>query len=95
MQEGACMDKPITDTHAASDLPARKITRQAAAAHTSLSLRYLDQLTANGILPFFRIGKSIRYDIDELDAALRERFHVQPKAKKPASTGTRAPSTTA
>jgi hypothetical protein len=55
----------------------------------------LDQLTANGILPFFRIGKSIRYDIDELNAALRERFHVQPKAKKPASTGTRAPSTTA
>jgi hypothetical protein len=73
---------------AASSIPARKITRQAAAAHTSLSLRYLDQLTANGFIPYYKIGKSIRYDIGELDAALRERFHVQPKARKPASTGT-------
>ena len=84
------MDTLRTDTHAASSLPAQKITRQAAAAHTSLSLRYLDQLTANGFIPYYKIGKSIRYDIGELDAALRERFHVQPKVRKPATTGTSA-----
>lgn len=76
-------------------IPTHKITRREAATHTALSLRYIDELTRNGTLPHFKIGKSIRYDIDELDAALRERFHVKSKAKKNASTGTRAPSSAA
>jgi excisionase family DNA binding protein len=76
------MNLDTTSPIAASSLPARKITRNEAAAHTSLSLRYLDQLTANGILPFYKIGKSIRYDIVELDAALRERFHVKAKTRR-------------
>jgi excisionase family DNA binding protein len=73
----------------ASSLPAAKKTRHEIAAHCGLSLRYIDELTRNGILPYFKIGKSIRYDLDEVEAALRERFHVQPKARKQACTGTR------
>jgi excisionase family DNA binding protein len=76
---------------AASSIPARKITRKELAAHCGLSLRTIDELTRNGLLPFFKIGKSIRYDLPEVEAALRERYHVKPKARKPASTGTRAP----
>jgi excisionase family DNA binding protein len=79
----------------ASSFPAAKKTRHEIATHTALSLRYIDELTHNGTLPYFKIGKSIRYDLTEVEAALRERFHVQPKARKPRSTGTRAPSSAA
>jgi hypothetical protein len=80
---------------AASSLPAGKITRKQLAVHCGLSLRYIDELTRNGVLPFFKIGKSIRYELPEVEAAFRERFHVQPKARKPRSTGTRATSSAA
>jgi excisionase family DNA binding protein len=76
----------------ASSLPAGKKTRHEIAAHCGLSLRYIDELTRNGVLPHFKIGKSIRFDLAECEAALRERFHMKSKAKKNASTGTRAPS---
>jgi len=83
------MDTLLTDTPATSSLPAAKKTRHEIATHTALSLRYIDELTHNGTLPYFKIGKSIRYDPAEVEAALRERFHVNAKARK---TGTRAPS---
>lgn len=59
-----------------------KLTRQQLAAHLALSLRYVDELTRCGKLPFFRIGKSIRYDVAEVEAALRSRFLVRAKASK-------------
>ncbi len=71
------------------DAPARsskglsgKITRSELATHCRLSLRTIDELTRNGVLPHFKIGKAVRYDLDEVEAAMRQRFHVQPKAKK-------------
>jgi excisionase family DNA binding protein len=76
----------------ASSLPAGKITRKQLAIHCGLSLRYIDELTRNGSLPYFKIGKSIRYDLAEVEAALRDRFHVQPKARKVANKGTRSQS---
>jgi len=79
----------------ASSLPAAKKNRKETAAYCGLSLRTIDKLTGNGVLPHFKIGKSIRYDLPEVEAALRERYHVKPKARKPASTGTRAPSSAA
>ncbi len=72
----------------ASGLPAAKKTRHEIAAHCGLSLRYIDELTRNGVLPHFKIGKSIRFDLLECEAALRERFHVQTKARKPVNNGT-------
>lgn len=86
------MDTTQTEPATASSLPAAKKTRHEIAAHMALSLRYIDELTHNGILPYFKIGKSIRYDPAEVEAALRERFHVQAKAKKAVGLGFRATS---
>jgi predicted DNA-binding transcriptional regulator AlpA len=60
----------------------RLLTRAGLAAHTSLSQRYVDTLTKNGTLPYFKIGKSIRYIQSEIDQALRERFHIRAKARR-------------
>ena len=88
MWEGCCMEPPTPASTTASSLPARKINRQELAAYYGLSLRYIDELTRNGLLPFFKIGKAVRYDLMEVEAALRERFHVQPKAKKSSANRT-------
>ncbi len=70
------------DDHTTTPPPAApKLTRHQLAAHLALSLRYVDELTRHGKLPFFKIGKSIRYDLAEVEAALRERFHVRAKAR--------------
>lgn len=61
-----------------------KLTRHQLAAHLALSLRYVDELTRCGKLPFFRIGKSILYDVAEVETVLRDRFLVRAKASKPA-----------
>ena len=67
----------------ASDILARK-TRHEVSAYCRLSLRTIDELTRNGVLPHFKIGKAVRYDLAEVEAAMRERFHVKAKAKKAA-----------
>lgn len=81
-------EPPLT----ASPVTGRKITRHELAAHLGFSLRYIDELTHDGALPFYKIGKSVRYDLAEVEAALRERFHVQAKARKQNTKGTRAQS---
>lgn len=64
----------------ASSLPARKITRKQLAAHCGLCVSRIDQLTRAGVLGHYRIGKSVRYDLAEVEATLRQLFHVQPMA---------------
>ena len=88
---------PIHTT--ASSLPAGKITRKQVAAHYGLCVRIIDNLTRSGVLGHYRIGKSIRYDLAEVEATLRARFHVggtgqqgragcpQPAASKRRGTG--------
>lgn len=74
------------------------LTRKQQAARCGISLRTLDELLSKGVLPFFKIGKSIRFDPAEVDAALRAHFHVAPQlADKPqaADTTTSASTTTA
>lgn len=66
----------------ASAVTGQKITRHTLAALLSFSLRYVDELTHKGTIPFFKIGKSVRYDLAEVEAALRERFHVQAKTRR-------------
>lgn len=66
--------------HAASSLPAGKITRKQLAAHCGLCVSRIDQLTRAGVLGHYRIGKSVRYDLAEVEATLRQLFHVQPTA---------------
>jgi excisionase family DNA binding protein len=72
------------DAHSSSppQATAPKLTRHQLAAHLSLSLRYVDELTKRGKLPHFKIGKSIRYDLAEVEAVLRASFHVRAKARK-------------
>lgn len=65
----------------ASSLPARKITRKQLAAHCGLCVSRIDQLTRAGVLGHYRIGKSVRYDLAEVEATLRQLFHVQPTAQ--------------
>ena len=82
----------------ASSLLAGKINRKQVAAYCGLCVRTIDELTRTGVLGHFRIGKSIRYDLAEVEATLRERFHVggggragcpQPAAAKPNAAGKR------
>ncbi|MDI1315370.1 helix-turn-helix domain-containing protein [Prosthecobacter sp.] len=62
----------------ASSLPAGKITRKQLASYCGLCVRSIDELTRSGVLGHYRIGKSVRYDLAEVEATLRQRFHVQP-----------------
>lgn len=75
---------PASPLPIASDILAEAKTRHQVAAHYRLSLRTIDELTRNGVLPHFKIGKAVRYDLVEVEAAMRERFHVKAKAKKAA-----------
>ena len=46
----------------------RYLRREAAAEYLSCSVRYLDQLKANGEIPFIRMAsKIVVYDIEDLD----------------------------
>jgi len=67
-----------TNHSTASSLLAGKITRKQVAAYCGLCVRTIDELTRTGVLGHFKIGKSIRYDLAEVEATLRERFHVRP-----------------
>lgn len=57
-------------------LPVRMITRQQLAARVGLSVRMIDELTHTGVLPYFKIGKAVRYDLAEAEAAFRARYYV-------------------
>ena len=73
---------------------AGKITRKQLAAYCGLSVRTIDELTRGGVLAHFRIGKSIRYDLAETEAALRQRFYVEASSIVSSST-TNTPTTAA
>lgn len=68
-------------------LPVRMITRQQLAAHVGLSVRMIDELTHTGVLPYFKIGKAVRYDLAEAEAAFRARYHVAAREAAPAGAG--------
>ena len=87
------MEENTTEPPAASSLVARKITRHELAAHQRISVRYVDELTRNGVLPFYKIGRSVRYDLAECETAVRERFYIRAKARNTESKGTRPQAT--
>ena len=74
----------------ASSLPAGKITRKQVAAHCGLCVRTIDELTRTGVLGHFKIGKAVRYDLAEVEATIRERFHVRPTAHADAPANAQA-----
>ncbi|WP_395739411.1 helix-turn-helix transcriptional regulator [Prosthecobacter sp.] len=81
---------PIPST--ASSLQARKITRKELAAYCGFSVRTIDELTRTGVLPYFKIGGGVRYDLAEVEATLRERFHVQARVPAPEQQQTQSDS---
>jgi hypothetical protein len=60
----------------ASAQPGGMLSRQQLAAHWGLSVRTIDELTRHGALGHYKIGKVIRYDLAEVESAMRSRFHV-------------------
>jgi excisionase family DNA binding protein len=56
--------------------------RKETAVRLGLSLRTVDTLIASGKLPHFRIGGAVRLDPTEVDAVMRQRFHVAAQTTK-------------
>ena len=57
------------------------INRSQMAAAAGVSLRTVDEWRENGIIPFLKIGGVIRFDLDQVMAALRERYEIKEKAR--------------
>ncbi len=67
----------------------RLLTASQAASTLSISRRKLWELTANGDICVVRIGRCVRYDPRDLDAAVREmKQNPRQPTAMPASEGT-------
>ena len=60
---------------------AKLINRPQMANAASVSCRTLDEWRASGVIPYFKIGKIIRFDLDSVMAVLRERYEVRSQKK--------------
>jgi excisionase family DNA binding protein len=58
------------------------LTRKQVASRYALSLRTIDTLLSAGKLPHFRIGSAIRFDSDEVDTAMKARYHIDSQTLK-------------
>lgn len=56
-----------------SNDPAALLDKQATAARLHVSLRTLDELRERQELPFYKIGRSVRFAVRDLDAFLAAR----------------------
>jgi phage terminase Nu1 subunit (DNA packaging protein) len=54
----------------------RKASRHGLAKHYDVSTRCVSNWQAAGIIPFTRIGRVVRFDLDEVEAAL-EKYKVK------------------
>ncbi len=50
----------------------RKVDRQGLAAHLAVNIKTVDRMVARGQIPFFRAGADKRFDVGEVEAALRK-----------------------
>jgi phage terminase Nu1 subunit (DNA packaging protein) len=57
------------------------INRNQLASAASVSLRTIDAWREDGIIPYFQIRGVIRFDMDQVMAALRERYEVRGKTR--------------
>jgi len=57
------------------------IARKELAEKLSISLRFLDILTKDRKIPHFKIGKSVRYDLDDVQPAIEKAFLRKQKKK--------------
>ena len=52
------------------------LTKREAALYLKIGVRTLDGWMQRKMLPFFRIGRVIRFRVGDLDAALNKQFRV-------------------
>lgn len=62
----------------------RKHRKEQEAERNSVSTRTINQWMADGIIPFYRVGRVVLFDPDEVDEALARKFRV-------AASGERSP----
>lgn len=62
------LDMPTTAAESASNLVPMLVNARGAATVLALSLRKIEQMTAQGELPYLRIGRSVRYRLTDLQA---------------------------
>lgn len=55
----------------------RLATKAEAAEHTQLSGRSIDNLMKEGTIPYYKIGRSVRFDLAEVREALAEQFKIE------------------
>ena len=55
------------------DAPPSYMSEREAAAYLKVSVRCMITWRNNGLLPYFRIGRSIRYSRQQIDRALEDR----------------------
>lgn len=62
--------------------------KRQAAHHCSISTRCIDNWMRDGVIPYLKIGKLVRFNLEELDDALR-RFTINgvPDAGTPSKPG--------
>jgi hypothetical protein len=57
------------------------IDRPQMAKAASISCRTLDEWRANGLIPYFKIGRIVRFDLESVMSALRERYEVRSRKR--------------
>ena len=58
----------------------KKLTAQQLADHMGVSTRTIGNWKATGVIPFIRIGRVVRFDLEEVEAGL-EKFKIRVFAK--------------
>ena len=59
------------------DAEVKLIDRPKMAKAANVSCRTLDEWRANGVIPYLKIGKIVRFDLNSVMAVLRERYEVR------------------
>lgn len=58
------------------------VSKKAAAAHCSVTTRTVDQWMSEGRLPYYKIGRTVRFRLSEVDVALNETCRVARKGDR-------------
>lgn len=68
--------------------PQLLVGKRAIAGRYTVSVRTVDNLMARGVLPFYKLGKAVRFSIPECDLALQA-YRVRSRLERTAGVNTR------
>lgn len=63
------------------NFPSLLVKKQEIASRYSVSIRTVENLVRRGVLPCFRLGRSVRFSPEECDAAMRH-YRFGPRHEK-------------